>query len=71
MTSRRPWRSPNRSGECFYADDAGIVSRSRNSLAKMMTVTVIMCTSFGFSLGSQDGNHIPDDEVYGQGRFRY
>ena len=30
-----------------YADDAGIVSRSRNSLVKIMTVIVTVCTSFG------------------------
>ena len=34
----------------LYADDAGIVSRSRNSLAKIMTVTVVLCASFGLTV---------------------
>ena len=31
----------------LYADDAGVVSRSRSSLAKMMADTVAVCASFG------------------------
>ena len=34
----------------LYADDAGIVSRSRNSHAKMMTVIVAVCASFGLTV---------------------
>ena len=33
----------------LYADDADIVSRSRNSLAKMKTVIVAVCASFGLT----------------------
>ena len=35
-----------------YADDAGIVSRSRNSLAEMMTVIVAVCASFGMTVSA-------------------
>ena len=34
----------------LYADDAGIVSRSRNSLAKMMADIVAVCASFGLTV---------------------
>ena len=34
----------------LYADDAGIVSRSRNSLAKMMTIIVAVRASFGLTV---------------------
>ena len=34
----------------LYADDAGIVSRSRNSLVKTMSVIVAVCTSFGLTV---------------------
>ena len=60
--------------EVLYADDTGIVSRSRNSLAKMMADLVEECHSFGLTLfGSQDGDHVADDETYarGQGHIRY
>ena len=33
----------------LYADDAGIVSRSRNSLAKVKTVIIAVCASFGLT----------------------
>ena len=54
----------------LYADDAGIVSRSRNSLAKMMAshrCSVRLVRIDG--LGSRNGNHVPDDERYGQGHL--
>ena len=41
----------------LYADDAGTVSRSRNSHAKI----ILRIDSFG----SQDGDHVLDDETYG------
>ena len=34
----------------LYADDAGIVSRRRNSLAKMMAVIGAACVSFGLTV---------------------
>ena len=34
----------------LYADDAGIASRSRDSLAKMMAVVVAVCPSFGLTV---------------------
>ena len=34
----------------LYADDAGIVPRSRNSLAKMVTDIVAVCDLFGLIL---------------------
>ena len=34
----------------LYADDAGIVSRSRSSLAKMMVDIVAVCASFGLTV---------------------
>ena len=56
----------------LYADAAGTVSRSRNSLATMMTVFIAVCASLGLtSLESQNGNHVPDDEMYGKGNCRY
>ena len=34
----------------LYADDAGIVSRSSNSLAKCLTIIVAVCASFGLKV---------------------
>ena len=34
----------------LYADDAGIVSRSRNSPAKMMADIIAVCGSFGLTV---------------------
>ena len=36
----------------LHVDDAGIVSRSRNSLAKMMTVLVAVCALFGLKVSA-------------------
>ena len=38
----------------LYADDAGIVSRSRNSLAKMMVVIVAVSASFGLTVSEAE-----------------
>ena len=57
-----------------YADDAGIVSRSRNSLAKMMADIAAACASFGLTVSevkTEITYIVPDDETYGQGHFRY
>ena len=50
----------------LYADDAGIVSKSRDNLAKRMA-DIVGIDSFGF----QDRDHVPNDETCGQGLFRY
>lgn len=34
----------------LYADDVGIVSRSKNSLAKMMADIIAVCASFGLTV---------------------
>ena len=55
-----------------YADDAGIVSRSTNSHAKMMAVVVSVCASFGLTVSeAKTENDVPYDERYGQDHFSY
>ena len=34
----------------FYADDAGVVSRSSGQPRKMIGVTVVVCTAFGLAV---------------------
>ena len=57
----------------LYADDADTVSRSREQPCEdddgryRYGVQFVGIDSFG----SQDGDHVPGDETYGQGPFRY
>ena len=37
----------------LYADDAGIVSKSAEELAKMMTVMVTVCDASGFTVSEK------------------
>ena len=38
----------------------------------MMTDIVVVRGSFGLTVSEvKDGNHVPDDETYRQGHFRY
>ena len=58
----------------LYTDDAGNLSRSRNSLAKMMADIAAACASFGLTVSevkTEITYIVPDDETYGQGHFRY
>ena len=59
----------------LYADDADISFPDRGTVTEpyeddgrcRCSVRFVWTDSFG----SQDGYHVPDDETYGQGHFRY
>ena len=51
----------------IYADDAGIVSKSRSSPGKMSAEIVAVCASFGLTVSEAKTDHVPDYDSYGQG----